>query len=274
MVTLKRLPFFLILLISSLAYGQESDCAASLLNTFLSVDQASAASTSSFNDFLKKLENKHGSIKNESDFIRYVFTKTHQQYLKRYEASASISTLFNKGSYNCLTGTILYTLILNHFQITHQVIETNYHIFILAETKQGRILLEATDPVDGFAATSDDIEKRITAYKENTVQASNSKVSYHQFNFQLFNPVSIEELRGLLYYNKAVESYNHRNLQESVRFLTMAHGLYSSSRINEFSQILLLALQRSTLENQLRTQYIKAVLSIRQDLLPIVASLN
>lgn len=278
---MKKLLSFLILLISCSVFGQESDRTTLSLNTFLSVDQAPVSSASSFDAFLKKLEKKRVSIKSESDFIRYAFTKTHQQYLKRYEAYASISTVFNKGSYNCLTGTILYTLILNHFQIKHQVIETNYHIFILTETKQGRILLEATDPVNGFVASSDDIEKRINSYKENIVQTSNlpirqagSKLSYYQFNFELFNPVSIKELRGLLYYNKAVDSYNHRNLQESVQFLKKAHELYSSSRIDEFSQILLLTLQQSTMENQLRTEYIKTVLSIRQDLLPVVASLN
>lgn len=247
---------------------------ATLLNTFLSVDQTQVYSISSFDGFLKKLEKKRGTIKQENDFTHYLFTKTHQQYLKKYEAYSSISNLFNTGSYNCLTGTILYALLLDHFQIPYQIIETNYHIFILASTKQGQLLLEATDPVNGFVDNPQDIESRINTYKENFIQTSNSKIYYYQFNFELFKPVSINELRGLLYYNKAVDAYNHQNLQESVHCLKEAHALYSSSRIDEFSQILLLTIQRSKLESKLRTEYIKTVLSVKRDLTPVVASLN
>jgi hypothetical protein len=271
---LKRLPFLLILLISCSVFGQESDRTEAFLSGFLSVDQSSS-SPKYFTDFLTTLEKKHAALKNERDFIEYAFTKTHQRFLKRYEAYAPISALFNKqGSYNCLTGTILYSLILDHFQIPHQVIETNYHIFILAETKQGEVLLEATDPLNGFVASSEDIKKRIKTYKENSLQTSNSTLSYYQFNFELFNTVSLKELSGLLYYNKAVDSYNHKNLQESVQLLKKAHELYSSSRIDEFSQILLLSLRQSKLEIQQRTACIKTVLSIRQDLVPVIASLN
>lgn len=278
-LTLKRLVYFYLLLISCTGFGQGVDCSAppsteGYLNTFLSVDQQGASAGSSFSAFLNKLEKKQLSLTQQGDFTRYIFTKTHQYYLKKYEDHASFSALFNKGSYNCLTGTILYSLILNHFHIAHEVIETNYHIFILAETNQGKILLETTDPLHGFVDTPSGIEKRISAYKKNTLYASNSKFNYYQFNTDLFNSVSIEELRGLLFYNKAVDSYNHQNLQESVQYLTKAHTLYSSSRIDEFSQIILLALQQSALENAIKVECIKTVLSIRNELLPVVASLG
>lgn len=271
---MKRLPILIALLISCSVFGQAEDRLITQLNTFLSVDQYSIHSPSSFNIFLKKLEKKHNSLNQENEFIQYLFTKTHQQYLKQFEAYSPITDLFNTGSYNCLTGTILYALLLDHFHIAHQIIETNYHIFILAETKQGKILLEATDPINGFVANTKEIESRINTYKENLTQASNSKKHYYQFNFELFNPVSIKELRGLLYYNKAVDAYNHNNLNKSVQFLKKAHALYSSTRIDEFSQILLLTIQQSTLDNQLRTEYINTILTIKRDLLPIVAALN
>lgn len=265
---------FVALLIPCSVFGQEGDRTATFLSSFLSVEQATSA-PKSFTDFLNKLEKKNASLKNDRAFIEFVFTKTHQRFLKRYEAYASINALFNEqGSYNCLTGTILYSVILNHFQIPHRVIETNYHIFILAETKEGDVLLEATDPLNGFVTSSKNIEKRIKAYKENSLQVSSSTLRYYQFNFELFNTVSFKELRGLLYYNKAVDFYNQKNLQESAHLLKKAHELYSSLRIDEFSQILLLSLRQSNLEINQRTACIKSVLSIRQNLLPIIASLD
>lgn len=271
---MKFLTLILVLLITCSVFAQEDNRAATLLDTFLAVDQTESNSASSFDAFLKKLEKKKSAIKQENDFVRFLFSKTHQEYLKKYEDYAPISKLFNSGSYNCLTGTILYALLLDHFQIPYQVIETNYHIFILAETAQGKILIEATDPFNGFVTNLQEIESRIKAYKENLTPMSNSKMHYYQFSFELFRAVSLKELQGLLYYNKAVVAFNHQDLQESAQSLKKAYTFYSSPRIDEFSQILLLSLQQSNLENQLRMECMKTVITIKGDLPSSVAFLN
>jgi hypothetical protein len=272
-LTLKRSLFIIAFFICVSVYGQRGDHAAILLDSFLAADQRPLNTPESFSQFLKKLEKKHASVKHEDDFIYHLFVRAHSQYLKKYDATAPISNLFNTGSYNCLTGTILYAVLLNHFQIPHQVIETNYHIFILAETKQGKILLEATDRVNGFVTSPREIESRMNKYKADLSAGSNTNYSY-QFNFKLLNSVSLKELRGLLYYNKSVNAFNNHNLQEAVQFLKEAHAVYTSARMDEFSQILLIALQQSKIENQVRMEYIKTVLSIKIGAMPIVASLD
>jgi len=271
---LKFLLLILVLLITCSVFAQEDNRAATLLDTFLAVDQTESNSASSFDAFLKKLEKKRVAINQENDFIRLLFAKTHQQYLKKYEVYAPISDLFNTGAYNCLTGTILYALLLNHFHIPHQVIETNYHIFIIAETKQGKILLEATDPINGFVTKQQDIESRLKVYRENLTPISDLKRDYYQFSFELFRPVSLTELQGLLYYNKAVDAFNHQDLQESAQSLKKAYAFYFSPRIDEFSQVLLLALQQSNLDNQLRVECMKTLITINGDLPSSVAFLN
>jgi len=274
---LKKLTFLLALLISPPSFGYEGGSVASTqyyLNSFLSTDDQNSSVGSSFDLFLKKLEKKQTSIKKEKDFVRFIFSKTHQEYLKEYQPYASFNDLFGNGAYNCLTGTILYSVILNHFAIPFEVIETNYHIFITVETKQGKILLEATDPLNGFVDTASDIEKRIVAYKQHAVKASNSKLAYYQFNFDLFNKVSMEELHGLLYYNKAVDSFNHQQLVESIQFLEKANELYSSSRIHEFSMILLLAVQKSDWKGEMKEKYLRVIYSISEKNSLAIASLD
>jgi hypothetical protein len=271
---LKFLPFILVLLITRSVFGQEDNRATTLLDTFLAVDQAEPNSTPSFDVFLKRLEKNRSSFRQENHFVRFLFYKTHQEYLKRYEEYAPISDLFHSGSYNCLTGTILYALLLDHFQISYQVIETNYHIFILAETSQGKILMEATDPINGLVTSALEIESRINEYKENFIATTDLKGDYYQFTFELFRSVSLKELQGLLYYNKAVDAFNHQDLQESAQSLKKAHTFYSSPRIDEFSQILMLSLQQSNIDTQLRLECIKTVKSIEDDLHSSVASLN
>jgi len=244
------------------------------LNSFLSTDDQRLSTGSSFDLFLKKLEKKQTSIRKEKDFVRFIFSKAHQEYLKEFQPYSSFNDLFGNGAYNCLTGTILYSLILNHFAIPFEVIETNYHIFITVETKQGKILLEATDPLQGFVDTESAIEKRIATYKQNSLTASNSKMAYYQYNFDLYNKVTMEELQGLLYYNKAVDSFNHQRLEKSIQFLEKAHELYSSSRIQEFAQILLLAVQQTDWKKEVKEKYLRAIYSITEKNSEAIASLS
>lgn len=245
------------------------------LEAFLSTGQYSAKSVKEFELFLSKLERKQASLKSEQDFIRYVFSKTHNHFLKNYVAYASLDETFETGSYNCLTGTILFSLILNHYSIKHEVIETNYHIFIVAETKEGRVLLETTDPMNGFVTASAEIENRITLYKQNEIQAEQKGKSYFKFRFELFNSLTMDELRGLVYYNMAVNSFNRQDLQQSVKHFVNAQKLYSSARIEEFSQVLLLSLQQSELDQKTKENCMNTILFVRQQSMPvIIASTN
>jgi hypothetical protein len=242
------------------------------LKAFLSVDHYRTQSVKSFESFLRKLDKKNTSVNRERAFIRHIFEKTHHRFLKNYEAYASLDETFDKGSYNCLTGTILFSLILHHYNIEHQVIETNYHIFILAETAEGQILLEATDPLNGFVTSPKEIEARIAVYKQNQIQDQQRDKSYYKFRFELYNTVSLDELRGLTYYNNAVDSFNQKNLETAVQNLVKANELYSSYRIEEFSQILLLSLQQSDLDLKTKENCMNTILSLRLKSLPVFAS--
>ncbi len=253
-------------------YAHRVPATHTLLSDFFMSTEHHQAFTWSFQYFIDKLAKKHERLQNDRAFLQHVFTKTHQQYLKNYAAFASLDETFERGDYNCLTGTILYSLILHHFHIEHEVIETNYHIFILAKTKQGEVLLEATDPVNGFITSVQRIESQINRYKQNKVNADAPQKTYYRFKAEIFNRVSMAELRGLLYYNMAVNAFNQQKLQPAVQYLIRANALYASQRIEEFSQIMLLALQQSTLEVKTKEDCMTAILLMRNNAL--IASTN
>lgn len=244
------------------------------LKTFLSSNAHSAQSVKSFQNFMTKLERKRHAIKSDREFLKYVFSKTHQRFLKNYTHHATLDNTFNNGDYNCLSGTILYALILNQFDIQHEVIETNYHIFIVAETAQGKILIEATDPLNGFVTNTRELEERIALYKQNEINnpERGSDKSLYKFRFELFNSVSLNELRGLSYYNMAVFTFNNQQLPEAVDYLIKAHALYSSPRMGEFSQLVLLALQASALAPKTKEDCMRAILRVQQQAMPVAAN--
>jgi hypothetical protein len=222
-------------------------------------------------EFTNKLNQKESSgIK----FCRLLFNKTRQEFFRRYTQYATFSETLNKGRYNCLTGTALYALLLDHFGIDYTIIETNYHIFLLAQTDDGQVLFEATDPIDGFVTDSKQIAQRLQQYKRNTPQGLPvDGKRYYAFMTELYQPVGLPELLGLLHYNVSIEAYNNQNFGSSIDHLDRALNLYNSSRIAEFSTVLLRAILQSTADEPTKELYLRQLKSIRKKL-PVMASRN
>jgi hypothetical protein len=233
------------------------------LNAFAIADGETSASSDKFVAFLDKLSSKKNSFKNEAFFLGRVFTKTHQRFLKQFRPYAHFDELLAEGSYNCLTGTALYALILEHLGFNYSIVETNYHIFMLVESSEGQILFEATDPLHGFVTNAGDIEKRIAEYKQNDLVAANNGKTYYEYRVSLYNTINLDGLLGLMHYNLAVEAYNSHNLASSVEHLSKAAGLYNSPRIDEFSRIILLSLQEGKIDPLMKESLLLKLRSIK-----------
>lgn len=216
--------------------------------------------------FAHELASKRDRYASEQDFLQLVFQKTHRRFLKHFEADATFAETLAKGRYNCLTGTALYALLLRHFEVNFSIIETNYHIFLLANTTSGQVLLETTDPVNGFVADEMMIERKLGHYRENTMPEASAGTGYrYQYNFKLYKPVSLDEMIGLMHYNLAIAAHNRQASAEAVRQLEAAASWYRSARLEEFSRVVLLSLAESTqLQPDDKAAYIRRVQAIRK----------
>lgn len=244
------------------------------ITSYSNVAGSNAVSYASVDDLLHRLESRREHFKNEKYFLGHIFTKTHQRFLKDYQEYATFNQLLKDGKYNCLTGTALYALILDHFGFQYEIIETNYHIFVVAETVDGKVLFESTDPLEGFVDNDADIKKRVATYKQNIPVQSNTNKTYYRFNVGLYNPIDLNEILGLLYYNHAVNAYNKGDLPSSVANLEKAMQLYQSPRTEEFSKIVLLTILESKLDNSLKESFMRQIQAMRSLKMPVVASAN
>lgn len=242
------------------------------IDLYASTDQQKGVAHENFVRFANKMASKRTSFRDDRAFLEHVFVKTHQKFLKDYEQYASFSELFEKGNYNCLTGTTIYALLLDHFDIDYSIIETNYHIFLTASTGNGQILIEATDPTHGLISDDTKIKNRIRYYRQNDVQPSSKKLYY--YSFDLYNEVSLNEVAGLLYYNHAVENYNEHKYQSAIDQLNLAFERYDSPRIEELSRVIQLAVIESTLDKTSKEICIRKLQSMRKKRLQMMAYAN
>lgn len=233
------------MLICPFAIGQNSPLLANYSATDGSHDQSDYQQKLAL--LVEKLDAK--TKKSDRQFLKNVFNLTHRQLLKEYDQYAGFGEIFKDGRYDCLTATALYSVILKELGYNHRIIETNYHIFLLVDTENGQILMESTDPLDGFVYQPERIENRIVQYKLDQEKAIEDERNY-SFSYTLFDEVTPVELTGLLYYNQCVKAFNAQQWSKATQLLKASKAYYNSPRTAEMESLLIQVVASVELKNQ------------------------
>ena len=195
--------------------------------------------------------------KSEKKFLKSIFKATHQQFLKTYSPYGDLGEAFTTGRFDCLTGTALLTLVLTENHFDYSIIETNYHIFILVNTSNGQVLLEATDRLSGFVDDPVEINKRIASYRQNKLMSIGDDKTFYQYSFNLFREVRPDQLAGLLYFNQAIKAFNRHDLLTCASLLEQSRRIYESPRVEELAIVLVKAVLESDLSASVKGKVIQ-----------------
>lgn len=189
-----------------------------------------------WNSLIRKLERK--SDGDAEYFLEYLFFKTHQKLLRAYNKGTTFTNLLESGDYDCVSASITYSILLKYFDIEHSIIETDYHVFIIAEINDQEYVLETTDPRNGWIADTDEIaqfksdflpDRKSELLNENEAIGS----SYGQPNSKtIYKKISLRQLSALQFFNQGLIAINNNDYILASRRLQQALNLYDSERIN------------------------------------------
>jgi hypothetical protein len=205
-----------------------------------SVDKFESHKT--WNRLIRKLEKKTHA--DSEYFLEYLFYKTHQQLLKNYSKGTTFNDLMETGSYDCVSASITYSILLKYFDIEHSIIETDYHVFIIAELDEKEYILETTDPGNGWISDA----KEIKEFKDDFLPDNNSALlnqnqaigalAYGQPNSKtIYKEISLRQLSALQYFNQGLIAINNQDYKLATIRLQQALNLYKSDRINTVFKI-------------------------------------
>ncbi len=167
-------------------------------------------------------------------------------------AYSDFDKVFSTGQYDCLTATALFSQVLDQLNFSYDIIETNYHIFVIVNTENGEVLLETTDRFGGFVTDKKEIIKRTGDYRKNEITANSNNFIY-LYSFRLYQKITPEKLTGLLYFNQAVKAYNRHDWIVSSKLLEKSNALYPSSRCEELGAILIQTVLETSMEEKEKT---------------------
>jgi hypothetical protein len=225
------------------AFSASKDGDALLKNKSSLISTLPEAYQEDFTEFIEKLEKKSNT--NEAYFLEHLFYKTHRKFLKQYRKHSALQALFKEGVYDCVSGSLLYASLLDHFDIAHTIVETDFHVFIIAYSTTGEeYILEATDPLYGFIKNEKDIAEYKLKYQPRAGSFGLSSAieigDNTYFNAEentIYNQINLSQLVGLQFYNKGIEALNGKEYEEAFGMLTRAHQLYPSERITAILEI-------------------------------------
>ncbi len=158
-----------------------------------------------------------------------------ENYLTNYKPYSLFSQTIAQQNYDCVTGTLLYAILLDRLGYSFTIYETNVHVFLVVNLKTCKILIESTDPKNGFIIGKSEVKEIIDRYKKQSVQQVDNK--YFKSQNPIFNEITISQLSSLQYYNKAVENFNNKQYWDSLVNIDHAARVYSSSRNEELSML-------------------------------------
>ncbi len=223
--------------------GTKQDALLQLMSYDAQMDLAGYASVrSELADFIERLQQKKEKFRQPVRYLAYVFGKIHRRYLKHYSNQEYFNSLFDKGTYNCITGSALYAYLLSQLGYKIAIYETRLHVFTLVYLQDTiPVLIESTDPLEGCTVEQEEINEKIQQYLKNDRQAleqTNSMIP--PFNKKaIMREVTPSELAGLHYYNMAIDKTNQHDYMQALIYVSKAQLLYpDGERIEHLKQFL------------------------------------
>lgn len=191
--------------------------------------------------------------------IREIYRLVQENYLKVYSEEASFNELLSSGKYNCVSGSALYALILDRFNIDYEIMSTPDHVYLIAGNGYDRFLIETTSPVDGVFYYNDRFK---SDYIEYLVQiefiseedfVSRTIDDLFEEYYEADEVIDMVQLASLQYYNRGVTLYEKSEYKDAVASFEKAKLLYPGNPTNEYA--LSLSLGQLINQQSLKKQY-------------------
>lgn len=219
------------------AYWEHHTVSQDHLSLFRAVHADESLETKKWDELVSLLDKKFEKKGKSENFIRTIFEKSHQSLFKSYEKHATFNQMLNDGRFDCVSGTATLGMLLDRYGFQYNIIETDYHVFLVVNHEEKPILLESTLRVGGMITSPSEVEKYIQAYlpeeKGNYLNLNQRIGSPDILDSEktIFRKVSLSQLAGLQYYNDAIMHFNEQAYRVAESQLEKAHNLYDSDRI-------------------------------------------
>ena len=219
----------------------------------------------SFYNYLTPKLKKKDTIAN----ARTIFNEVQKRFLVNYVDTASFTSVFMK-SFNCVSGTALYAVVLDHYEIPYEIRELPTHVYLVAFPKTNPLTFESTSR-SGFAPdlkTKSNMVRGLVA-KGLFSQEHVDEVGFTKAYDEYFFPraiISLRNLAGAQYYNTSFHMRIQGDYRAALSEIRKCDILYQAGR-NLFFKLDFLEriLNNMPIDNAEMFQYVIDYTNLRND---------
>jgi hypothetical protein len=179
---------------------------------------------------------KETSGLSEPKKVKAIYKYVHKRFFKLYRLQNSFSDIFEKGEYNCVSGSAMYAIVFQLMDIPYQIVEAPQHVYLFAYPNTHKILVESTIPVNGYFTFSPAYVEKFSNYLLETKMISEEEHSRSTPD-QIFNKhyfaskgLTIQELAGIQYCNYNVFYIESNEFEKALEEIKKAYFLIPNER--------------------------------------------
>lgn len=186
------------------------------------------------------------STKKVTKKVRKSFMYVHKKYLQKYSDVEFLPSLFQNGSYNCVTSSILYSMLFDELDIPCKVVETVGHVYLVANPGPKSIVVETTNPkLDKPEVIESYKRLYVGQLRTNKIIGENefkskSVAELFEENTKKVWPAEFDNLIGFQYYNLALVQFSEKKIKESYESFQKAYFFHQSEKVGSVMYNLLL----------------------------------
>lgn len=172
--------------------------------------------------------------------IKKLYTEIHDAFFTKYVDNPAFAQIFSNGNYNCATASALYAVLLNKLNVEYDIRELPTHVFIVAAPSTYNVVYETTAPGALVFQLNENVKKTYLEYlqKNKIIGADEVENGDRNALFEKYfygnNAINLQQLCGLLYYNRGIEAIQKEDYATGYKNFEKAYFLHPSSRMKYF----------------------------------------
>ncbi len=205
-----------------------------------------------YDNIYDKLNKKKVYSKKIDKKIKLTYSIVHSYILKKYNDLKYFQDIFIDGTYNCVTASMLYALVLDKLNIPYKVQASSNHVYLVANPGEKSIVIETTNPMFQITLFDGEFKKQYVDYLRESKLISDEDYktkSVEEIFEQKFNEVRDADfinLPGFQYYNKAIEKAKLNEIDQAYELIQKAYFFFPDNQVKILlNNILIAKLQTS-----------------------------
>lgn len=191
-----------------------------------------------FKNFLGEIKEKGVLNKKMNKRIKETYALVHEKFLKKYNNIEFFASIFQTGTYNCVSASILYALFFDRLNIPYKIMASSNHVYLVANPGENSEVIETTNPLFENQIFSGEFKRQYVNYLKNSKMISEAELQsksteeIFESHYNQVTEANFNNLIGFQYFNKALLDLEQNNLKKALYDCQKAYYFFPSERVS------------------------------------------